>query len=193
MGKQSPLSNREYSDLSVTPQPSGRFWIFFVCGGVLLLVAVGLYILEEMESVAPGGSEKRQERQADVYFPGPEERALCQKFLARKNANDPSAGELLGPPPVIPDAPVSPEEADRLDAEILLHGPLYITEVLPIASAHPKPATFALVLTGSLSSERLPVWTPNGTEVRQKVLYSPHLLVGVVDGKIHGIRPKSPD
>jgi hypothetical protein len=114
------------------------------------------------------------------------EARLCRQFMELKNAGDPRAHGLLGPLPAVPEGPVPASEADRLDAEFMLHQPFRVREVAREAAA---PAHFVLVVDGSLASERLVVRTPTGTETRQRAMWSPDLVVEVRDGKIHGIRP----
>src|SRR5262245_54465458 len=50
-----------------------------------------------------------------------EEELLCWQFADYKDAHDRRADDLLGAAPVVPAEPVTPEEAERLVAELLLH------------------------------------------------------------------------
>lgn len=118
------------------------------------------------------------------------EEAVCRRFMALKNADDPLADELLAPRPAAPEQAVSQEEADRLDADFMLHQPFHVREVHPFPAPKSEPKRFVLVVEGSLASERIRVRTPTGVEAAQRCMWSPDLLVEVREGKIHGIKPR---
>jgi hypothetical protein len=128
-----------------------------------------------------------------AYFIGralfPPQEPVCQHFMALKNAGDPRADELLAPRPAVPDEAVSQEEADRLDADIMLHQPFHVREVRALPASGDEPKHFVLVVQGSVASERLRVRTAGGVEAAQRAMWSPDLLVEVREGKICGIRP----
>ena len=52
--------------------------------------------------------------------PATDEERICVQFLQLKNAGDPAADKLLGPAPAVPAAPVSREEAERLQTDFFL-------------------------------------------------------------------------
>ncbi len=111
----------------------------------------------------------------------PEER-LCAQFMQRKNAGAP-APELLGPPPAVPDGPVSPEEADRLDTEFSLRQDVHFSGVGRAA----KPGELVLCAKGSVSAPELRVRTASGVETHQRVMFNPDVTVEVRDGRIYGV------
>ena len=111
----------------------------------------------------------------------PEER-LCAEFMQRKNAGAP-APELLGPPPAVPDGPVSPEEADRLDTEFSLRQDVHFSGVGRAA----KPGELVLCAKGSVSAPELRVRTASGVETHQRVMFNPDVTVEVRDGRIYGV------
>jgi hypothetical protein len=114
---------------------------------------------------------------------------VCLEFADRVNAGDAPPAGLLGPRPAVPTEPVSPEEADRLDAEFILRQPYRVLEVRPHETPKGGPPRFLLVLKGAVTSERLQVRTPNGEiEPRQRALSNPEVIVEVRDGKIYGVR-----
>jgi hypothetical protein len=90
--------------------------------------------------------------------------------------------------PPVPAEPVSREEADRLDAEILLRQPFQVVDVHREAGSRAGPKRFVLVTHGPLSSERITVRTPTGSEVMQRTMFSPDLVVEVRDGRLRGVR-----
>jgi hypothetical protein len=122
--------------------------------------------------------------------PDSPELQLCRQFMDLENAGDPRARDLLEPPPSIPDHAVSPEEADRLDAEVMLHRPLHLRAVRALPAGSSAAPRFALVAEGSLGSEHVLVQTPTGIDSRQRSLWSPDLIVEVHDSKIHGIQAR---
>jgi hypothetical protein len=113
---------------------------------------------------------------------------VCDQFMQLKNARDPAAAELLGPLPPVPADPVTEEEADRLDAEFVLHSPLQVVEVRAdtSASADGKAAHCVLVVKGTFTCRPLRVVGAHG--LSQRYLVNPDLIVEVRDGKIYGLR-----
>jgi hypothetical protein len=109
----------------------------------------------------------------------------CEQFMALKNAGDPNANDLLGPAPSVPSAPVSEEEADRLDADYILHGPLHILEVRRQDNGDGPPRCL-LVTEGAYTCPKVPI--RGGGEPASRHLGNPDLLVEVRDGKIYGVR-----
>jgi hypothetical protein len=118
------------------------------------------------------------------------EARLCRRFMDLKNAGDPQADGLLGPPPAVPADAVAPAEADRLEAELMLRQPLHIREVGRDAADPAAAGRFVLVVDGAVTSDRVLVATPTGPESRQRAMWSPDLVVEVRDGKIYGVRPQ---
>ena len=93
------------------------------------------------------------------------------------------APELLGPPPAVPDGPVSPEEADRLDTEFSLRQDVHFSGVGRAA----KPGELVLCAKGSVSAPELRVRTASGVETHQRVMFNPDVTVEVRDGRIYGV------
>ncbi len=157
----------------------------------LVLAALGFLGCGEggTVSVPDPGNHPRPALDRYPATPGPGE-DVCRRFMALKNAGDPHADDLLAPRPQVPAEAVSQQEADRIDTELMLRQPLQVRDVRPLPARSPDVGRFALVVRGSLSSERLLVRTPDGVEASQRALWSPDLVVEVRDGKIHGVVPR---
>jgi|SRR5579884_386813 len=111
-------------------------------------------------------------------------------FLLRKNANDPKALELLGPPPRVPDEPVTPQEADRLNAEFALRGNYTVERFRPEPSADGKYRRYVLSLKGSDGQPLMKVLNPKaaaGYDTVNVSLYNPDVVVEVRDGKLYAV------
>jgi hypothetical protein len=120
--------------------------------------------------------------------PTSEELDLCRRFMALKNAGDPAADKLLGPAPVIPKEAVSPEEADQLHAEFFLRGDYSVVKVRPEKAEVGGPdARIILELKGAVSSPRIPQVGPSGTDIFNRAMAHPDIVVRVVDGKIRAV------
>jgi hypothetical protein len=113
---------------------------------------------------------------------------LCERFAQLKNAGDPQAEELLGPLPPVPADPISDDEADRLDAEFLLHAKLQILGVWPEPgpAGQGQPPRCRLALNGSYACR--PLLIDGSPRPSQRVLVNPDLIVEVRDGKVCGVR-----
>ena len=103
---------------------------------------------------------------------------LCYQFRDRKNAGDPTAADLLGPAPVVPATPVSPEEADRLQTEFFLRQDLRLVGVAWDA----QPRKPVLYTHGNVAAPTLPVQTGAGVETAQRTMANPDLVVEVRGG-----------
>jgi hypothetical protein len=172
--------------LTGTPprSPYRRPWGLWAALGALLLVGlgVGAYLfVPDLRALLASRSATPAPRQEEL---------LCQEFINLKNAGDPRADHLLGPPPVIPGRAVSRREADRLDAEFILRQPFRVTEVRPLPArgrgqetASPR---FVLVAKGSITSERFLV--EGSAQPSQRMLFNPDIIVEVRDGRLHGVR-----
>src|SRR5205823_2138386 len=90
---------------------------------------------------------------------------------------------LLGPAPSVPAAPISQEEADRLQADFFLR------EDVRIVGVGRDRRTRALVLfaRGNVSAPALPVRTAGGVESAQRTMANPDLSVEVRDGRVYGV------
>jgi hypothetical protein len=114
---------------------------------------------------------------------------LCLKFADAVNAGKKLPADLLGPAPSVPAEPVTPEEADRLDAEFILRNLYTITEVRPQPGGPNGAPRFLFVLKGDVKSERLRVRTPEGRiEEGTRSMTSPEVIAEVRDGKIYGVK-----
>jgi hypothetical protein len=163
---------------------AGALLVALVCGGVGLAVYL---------SARPAAEDARQGTARKRRPPATAEEKLCLDFADLKNADDPRAGDLLGPTPAVPVEPVSPAEARRLDAEFILRRPFRVTSVEPLvepgARDASKPRRFVLVLQGGVASEPMLVQSGPGKEPErsQRVLSNPEVHVEVRDGKIYGL------
>jgi hypothetical protein len=120
--------------------------------------------------------------------PSSAELELCRRFMALKNGRDAAANGLLGPEPVVPAAAVSPEEADQLHAEFFLHGEYQVVSVQPeTADASGPDAQFVLALKGGVTSPRIPQVGPNGTDIINRSLTDPDIIVRVEGGTIRAV------
>jgi hypothetical protein len=122
-----------------------------------------------------------------------EGQGLCEQFMALKNAGDPAAGGLLGRLPVVPDAPQSRAEVDRLQTDFFLREKLRIVrvEVEGRQQGHRRAAPtgrLVLVTRGNVSAPTIALQTSNGVERSQRTMSNPDLVVEVRDGKIYGVR-----
>jgi hypothetical protein len=103
--------------------------------------------------------------------------------MALKDVHDAAANELLGPAPVVPAEPLSPDEANRLHAEFFLYGDYEVASVQPLSGSSSGPdARFALVLKGSVTSPRIAQTGPKGTDFINYSLIDPEVIVRV-DGQ----------
>jgi hypothetical protein len=156
-----------------TPQRF-RYWPAVALAAVLVALAVAGYLIYRPGT--PAG---------DATSP---ELELCRRFIALKNANDPAANDLLGPAPVVPAEPVSPEEADRIHAEFFLRENYRIADVRAETSEISGPgARFVLMLRGGVSSPRIAQTKPGGVDVINRVVSNPEVMVRVADGTIRAI------
>jgi hypothetical protein len=111
--------------------------------------------------------------------------SLCKEYAALKNAGDPSADQLLATLPAAPPEPISPEQADRFQADCFLYQDIRILFV------HLGPPNqFVLVTKGNVSAPTLQVRTAKGVDRTQRTMVNPDLIVEVRDGRIHGVRAK---
>src|SRR5262249_42948225 len=121
--------------------------------------------------------------------PPMEAELVCQRFAKLRNAGDPEAEKMLGPGPEVPERPVTPAEAELLDAQAVLHQPCKIRAVKPLAEKGPDGVPhFDLLLSGSAAGLKLTTQTATGTDTGQRLLREPALTVEVRDGKLHAVR-----
>ncbi len=151
-----------------------RYWPETV---VILLAGLALAAYAAYHIGYPTGTA---EKEADSP-----ELDLCRRFMALKNDRDPAAGDLLGPAPVVPTSPVSPEEADRLHAEFFLHDNYRVASVQPeTEKVSGSDARFVLALKGGVSSPIIRQTGPNGTDAINRSLSDPDIIVRVEGKKI---------
>jgi hypothetical protein len=109
---------------------------------------------------------------------------LCRRFADLRNAHDAGAEALLGPAAAVPKGPVTPEEAERIDADTFLR-----RDHLRIVDVRREPAgRFLLVMRGGAAGEPLDIRSEGKVNHSQRVMSNPALVVEVRDGKIHGVR-----
>jgi hypothetical protein len=114
---------------------------------------------------------------------------FCLKFADKVNSGEKPPADLLGPAPSVPAEPVTPDEADRLDAEFILRNSYKVTEVRPQPDGPKGAPRFLFVLKGDVKSERLRVRAWEGRiEEGQRSMTSPEVIVEVRDGKIYGVK-----
>lgn len=125
---------------------------------------------------------------APQQAPSSPELDVCHRFMELKNAGDPAANDLLGPAPVVPAAAVSPEEADRLHAEFFLRGDFQVVGVQPeTADVSGPDARFALALKGGVTSPRIPQTGAKGTDVINRSLTDPDIIVRVEGNTLRAV------
>jgi len=147
-------------------------WVLWAAGALLVAVAA----VSVLYSSVPAG-------QGDGLL-------LCRRFARLKQAHDPGAGDLLGPARSAPPEPITPEEAERIDADTFLRrDDLQILSVRPATSAGDA-GRFILVTKGSATGELLHVRSGDKVDDFRRVTYSPDIVVEVRDGKIVGVRPQ---
>jgi hypothetical protein len=109
---------------------------------------------------------------------------LCRRFADLRNAHDAGAEALLGPAVAVPKGPVTPEEAELIDADTFLR-----RDNLRIVDVRREPAgRFLLVMRGGAAGEPLDIRSGDRVNHSQRVMSNPALVVEVRDGKIHGLR-----
>ena len=164
---------------------SWRFLLWFATVPVILLL-VGLLYCVAIEWTSPPLPAAIRPTLPDgdrSLTPLTPDERLCNQFLERKNAGDPAAADLLGPAPVVPATPISPEEADRLQTEFFLRQDLQVVGV-GRDKAHGKPVLYT---KGNVSAPTLNVRTGAGVETAQRTMANPDLVVEVRDGRIYGV------
>jgi hypothetical protein len=112
---------------------------------------------------------------------------LCWRFAALKNAHEPAADKLLALPARATEDPVTPEQAELLDADAFLRRDLRVVDVRPDRSAKDA-GRFVLVTRGAAAGEALRVRSGDKVERTQRVMTNPEVVVEVRDGKIDGVR-----
>lgn len=115
------------------------------------------------------------------------EEEVVRRFALLRSARHPEAAELLIPF-TMPKRTVSQEEAERLDAECLLHQPFRVLEVRPLRGSAGRAGTkqWVLVIQGRFSTE--PLQVEGFEQPQQRFLINPDLIVEVHNGKVHGVR-----
>ncbi len=161
------------------PEVSLRCWVP-VCLAAFLL-AVGAWVAHQAWSGWPAftGNGKPPVQE----WTG--EKLLCDRFARLHNTGDPAASALLGRVPAVPDAPVSSEEINRLQADYFLREPLEILQVDPERGSRGR---FVFVTRGNVAAPTLSERTPTGVERSQRTMSNPDIVVEVRDGKIYGVR-----
>src|SRR5262249_51984305 len=114
-----------------------------------------------------------------------ETKGVCQDFLQLKNAGSPLADSLLGRQPVVPNAPVTEDEASRLQVDFFLREPIQVLAVQPADKSHPT--IFRFVTRGNVAAPTIPILTARGVDRSQRTMTNPDLIVEVRDGKIYGL------
>jgi hypothetical protein len=171
-------------DLRLPRKSSLLPWI--LGGGFLVILLAVLFSRAGKVPLAPsvGGPPPVQAEVTD-------EQRLCERFAQLHNGGELAAAALLGRVPAVPDGPVSPEEANRLQADWFLREPIEISHVGPDRTPGARPAArFVLVTKGNVSAPALQERTPTGVVRSQRTMSNPDITVEVRDGKIYGVRPE---
>lgn len=173
-------------DLKAIQRPPWRRPLVLALLGLALVgcagIAVYFGVLQPRYALPPDVRSGTPE-----WSPDPEEVQIVERFMALKNADDPEAEQLLAPPPVIADKPVSEWEANRIQTECFLRQNIRILSVRPTWEKR-----WVLATKGNVSAPMLPVRTANGVDRIQRTMSNPDLIVEVRDGKVHGIRAQMP-
>ncbi len=188
-----PSSTPIAPDLDLVPRSARQRWLVWIAPVLVALAVLGAALWYFVPGRRLLGNALG--RFADIGWGmdsrSVEDLAVCREFAQRKNDNDALAAELLGPVPVIPVEPVSQEEADRLDADFMLHAEFRVKDVRreksspSVPPSHPR--RYVLVVEGRFDTQPLWVRTPQGSNRQQRSLYNPDIVVEVVDGRLHGV------
>jgi hypothetical protein len=117
---------------------------------------------------------------------------LCCDFLRLKNARDPNAEALLPLPPPWPTAPITEDEADRLDAQLFIRQPFQVTQLYQQPGTDNSAPRFVLAVEGTVRApDGLMIRTPDGG-IRQHnhAVFNPDFVVEVRDGQLHCVKVK---
>jgi hypothetical protein len=184
VGKQRNRSKKRKANSGSKPQPASPSPVATTTpgsrvlrGGVLL--GLGAILASLLIAVGMGCFKSKEDESSNL--------AVCRKFMRLKNAGDPAANDLLAGKPDVPEEPVSPEEAEQLDAAFMLRDDFTIAEVRR-ADGDADGSRFVLVIKGGVGSERFSVQTLDGPESRYRAIGNPDILVEVKDGRIHGLK-----
>jgi hypothetical protein len=174
-----PPASRERERPEEASRVPPRFRALALLAAVLL--AFGGWVVYQMWADQPAftGGGKPPPRELT------EEELLCDRFARLHNAGDPAAAALLGRVPAVPDAPVTSQEVNRLQADYFLREPIEIRQVGPERGSRGR---FVFVTKGNVAAPTLPEQTPTGVERSQRTMSNPDVVVEVRDGKIYGVR-----
>ncbi len=156
-----------------------RLWDLLLFAALVAVAGWVIYLMWTDHAASPavtGSGEAASHKVTD-------EELLCQRFAKLHNAGDPAAAGLLGRVPEVPGAPVTSEEAGRLQADFFLRQPIEVLRVTPARGSH-----FVLVTRGNVAAPTLEERTATGIERSQRTMSNPDLVVEVRDGRIYGVR-----
>lgn len=175
------MSNQQSRSHIQAPLPATASRWPWLIGGVVVLAAIGLGLtLARWDAPAPRDDERNREPVIT------EEHRLCLRFQSLKNASDPGAMALLDPTPALPSGPVSPEEADHIQADLFLREAARVEGVTPDRTGMGR---FVLSTKGNVAAPTLEVALPGGKiERSQRTMTNPNIHVEVRNGRIHGVR-----
>ncbi|MFO0878815.1 MAG: hypothetical protein U0840_15845 [Gemmataceae bacterium] len=156
--------------------------------GLLALLLVGVWLLWKSASL-PG-----------ISTPPPNETAndsLIAEFHRRVNQDDAQARELLTPPPVFDEEPVSEAEADHRQAGFFLHDPALRIESIQQGAygqdgkrtGQGERYTFVTRIQGSTPPLRIRDASGKVGSPARLLMVNPDIVVEIHDGKIRPIRP----
>jgi hypothetical protein len=173
-------------EIRVRGRVTGEFYLTTTDGGVGASVWQAL----ESPSVVVEVVEGKIRGVSLLLTPPNEGEQICQRFARLRNTGDPEAEKMLGPGPDVPERPVTPAEAELLDAQAVLHQPCKIRAVNPLQEKGPDGAPrFDLLLKGNAVGLKHTIQTPTGpSSGGQRILIEPALTVELRDGKLHAVR-----
>lgn len=180
-----PASNQPRHVVAPPSLRKSRSWLFWAFLGLAVLGALAGFWVTRPDN--KGGNREGWE-------PVTDQDEIVQRFVQWHNTGDPRARELLGRTPSVPEEPITPEEADRLQTDFFLRNPGKIVDVwrrehLGGGQWRPLPGNqYLLVVEGGFASPRIPVREDGHVHRGQRVLKNPDLIVEVRDGKLYGVR-----
>jgi hypothetical protein len=121
---------------------------------------------------------------------------VIDRYVDLHRNNDPAALELIEPSGLNTDNPVTPDEAERIEAETFLRLPLTIVAVRagePAGRGRQKsaPGRYTLVTRGGATGP--PVHIREGDRIAsqgRRVMVNPDIIVEVRNGRILALRPE---
>jgi len=171
------------------PQSSARLFLY-VLGGVCVLAAIGALANRWADSSSRANPfDARPE-----WLPSSEEDRLCDQFMWKRRAGDPTANLLLGREAVPPAGEWTEDDAEQFQTDTFLRDPnLHIVTIRrgPVTRGIPS---YVFVTQGNVAAPRLSIRKKDGRlSSEQRTMTNADLHVGVHGGKVWGVRSKLRD